>query len=212
MLAEWQKPIPRLLIFDNCEEPELLTRWRPHARRLPRAGHQPPRAIGSALGIPTLATGRAAAAESMALLREYQPDAEGAMLDAIADELGDLPLALHLAGSYLARYRHTTDAAGYLASLRQASPLAHESLQERRALAHRARPACGAHVRLQLRSARTRRPDCRPGAQLDALCGLPRPRRADSRIAGAAGAGSRSMRMRPISYGWGFSWAARSTS
>jgi Tfp pilus assembly protein PilF len=129
VLAEWQKPIPRLLIFDNCEAPDLLTRWRPQhgACRIlvtsRRADWE------TTLGIPTLAPDVLRRADSLALLREHQPDAEGALLDAIAGELGDLPLALHLAGSYLARYRHTTDASGYLAGLRRSSPLEHQSLR-----------------------------------------------------------------------------------
>jgi hypothetical protein len=27
--AEWQGPLPRLLVFDNCEDEVLLARWRP---------------------------------------------------------------------------------------------------------------------------------------------------------------------------------------
>ena len=27
--AEWQGPLPRLLVFDNCEDEALLERWRP---------------------------------------------------------------------------------------------------------------------------------------------------------------------------------------
>jgi hypothetical protein len=27
--AEWQHPTPRLLVFDNCEDEQLLTDWRP---------------------------------------------------------------------------------------------------------------------------------------------------------------------------------------
>jgi tetratricopeptide (TPR) repeat protein len=129
VLAEWQKPIPRLLIFDNCEAPDLLDRWRPRrggCRLLltsRRADWETTR------GIPTLALDVLRRAESTALLREHQPDADHALLGEIAHELGDLPLALHLAGSYLARYRHATDAAGYLASLRQAPLLGHESLR-----------------------------------------------------------------------------------
>jgi len=129
VLAEWQKPIPRLLIFDNCEAPDLLTRWRPQHGGC-RIIVTSRRADWEAtLGIPALAPDVLRRADSLALLREHQPDAEGALLDAIAGELGDLPLALHLAGSYLARYRHTTDAGSYLDSLRQASPLHHQSLQ-----------------------------------------------------------------------------------
>lgn len=129
VLAEWQKPIPRLLIFDNCEAPELIERWYPRGSgcRLlltsRRAGWD------TTLGIPTLALDVLRRTESMELLREHQPDADRALLGEIAHELGDLPLALHLAGSYLARYRHTTDAAGYLASLRHAPPLRHASLR-----------------------------------------------------------------------------------
>ncbi|MFL5658320.1 MAG: hypothetical protein ACJ8CB_29575 [Ktedonobacteraceae bacterium] len=29
VLSAWQNALPRLLIFDNCEEERLLTRWRP---------------------------------------------------------------------------------------------------------------------------------------------------------------------------------------
>ena len=49
-------------------------------------------------------------------------------LDAIANELGDLPLALHLAGSYLAQYKHTITPAVYLSEIRRLS-LQHPSLQ-----------------------------------------------------------------------------------
>jgi tetratricopeptide (TPR) repeat protein len=128
VLEEWRKPIPRLLIFDNCETPELLERWWPReggCRALltsRRAGWD------AQLGIPALALDVLRRLESLTLLKEHQPDADNGLLAEIANELGDLPLALHLAGSYLARYRHTVDAADYLASLRQA-PLSHQSLQ-----------------------------------------------------------------------------------
>jgi hypothetical protein len=45
-------------------------------------------------------------AESVALLRKHRPDLTQSEAGAIAAELGDLPLALHLAGSFLAHYRH----------------------------------------------------------------------------------------------------------
>jgi tetratricopeptide (TPR) repeat protein len=128
VLAEWQKPIPRLLIFDNCEAPELLDRWHPRGGGCRILLTSRRADWNTALGIPTLALDVLRRTESMALLREHQPDADRALLGEIAHELGDLPLALHLAGSYLSRYRHTTDAAGYLASLRHA-PLRHESLR-----------------------------------------------------------------------------------
>jgi tetratricopeptide (TPR) repeat protein len=129
VLAEWQKPIPRLLIFDNCEAPELLDRWHPRGGGCRILLTSRRADWNTALGIPTLALDVLRRTESMALLREHQPDADRALLGEIAHELGDLPLALHLAGSYLSRYRHTTGAAGYLDSLRHAPPLRHESLR-----------------------------------------------------------------------------------
>lgn len=29
VLGAWQSPLPRLLIFDNCEDEALLAQWRP---------------------------------------------------------------------------------------------------------------------------------------------------------------------------------------
>ncbi len=129
VLSEWEKPIPRLLIFDNCEAPDLLERWRPHGGGCRVLLTSRRADWETALGIAVLELDVLRRAESLALLREHQPDVDSQLLGEIAQELGELPLALHLAGSYLARYRHTTDAASYLASLRQASPLRHPSLQ-----------------------------------------------------------------------------------
>lgn len=125
--ATWEAPLPRLLIFDNCEDPDLLARWRPGSggcrvlatsRRAEWTGD-----------VRTLPLDVLARDESIALLREHRPDADQALLDAIAQEVGDLPLALHLAGSFLARYRLKVDADGYLGQLRAAALLDHHSLQ-----------------------------------------------------------------------------------
>jgi hypothetical protein len=35
----WQSAVPRLLVFDNCEEEALLDAWRPPSGGLPSAGH-----------------------------------------------------------------------------------------------------------------------------------------------------------------------------
>lgn len=130
VMAEWQKPIPRLLIFDNCESPELLARWLPQSSGC-RVLLTSRRADWEAtLGIRTLVLDVLPRADSLALLQAHQPDIDRSLLNEIAHELGDLPLALHLAGSYLARYRYTIDAASYLDSLRHTSPLSHQSLQE----------------------------------------------------------------------------------
>jgi tetratricopeptide (TPR) repeat protein len=127
----WQSPLPRLLVFDNCEDEALLARWRP-----PHGGCRvlvtSRRAQwDAALGIRVLALDVLHREESLALLYHHRPDlsADDADLDAIAAELGDLPLALHLAGSFLARYRMAISPAAYLAQLRRPDLLVHPSLQ-----------------------------------------------------------------------------------
>ena len=69
---------------------------------------------------------------SVELLRKHRPDLreDDPYLKGIALELGDLPLALHLAGRFLARYQRTAFATpvNYLAELRRPNLLAHRSL------------------------------------------------------------------------------------
>jgi hypothetical protein len=132
--AAWQSPLPRLLVFDNCEDETLLAQWRP-----PHGGCRvlvtSRRAQWEAtLGVQALPLGILQRGESLALLRHHRPDlsADEADLDAIAAELGDLPLALHLAGSFLARYRHAVTPAVYLAQLQQPDLLDHPSLEGRK--------------------------------------------------------------------------------
>jgi tetratricopeptide (TPR) repeat protein len=51
-----------------------------------------------------------------------------AELEAIAAELGDLPLALHLAGNFLAQYGHRISPSQYVQQLQEQKPLEHLSL------------------------------------------------------------------------------------
>jgi hypothetical protein len=64
------------------------------------------------------------------LLRRYRPDlaADDPGLNAIAGKLGDLPLALHLAGRYLLAYRAEVSLDDYLAELDQPALIGHASL------------------------------------------------------------------------------------
>jgi tetratricopeptide (TPR) repeat protein len=129
VMAAWQSPLPRLLIFDNCEDPELLAQWRPSSGGC-RILITSRRADWDAtLGVQALPLDVLSRRESIALLREHQPDADNEILDAIAKELGDLPLALHLAGSYMAHYRRTITPAQYLEQLRDPALLQHRSLK-----------------------------------------------------------------------------------
>jgi tetratricopeptide (TPR) repeat protein len=129
----WQSSLPRLLVFDNCEEVQLLDRWRPRsggARVLvtSRRSRWDP-----AFGVKVLPLGTLERSASLQLLRRFRPDlpAEEPALSGIAAELGDLPLALHLAGSFLARYREAPfgQPQAYLEQLRRGDLLSHPSLQ-----------------------------------------------------------------------------------
>ena len=127
----WQEPTPRLLIFDNCEEETVLEAWRPVAggcrvlvtsRRGRWAG---------TLGVMQLRLDVLSRPESMTLLRRFVPQMIDKDADAIADELGDLPLALHLAGSFLTEYSNVLTPGAYLAQLQDKKLLEHPSMQGR---------------------------------------------------------------------------------
>ncbi len=135
----WRGAEPRLLIFDNCEAPALLAAWRPAgggARVLVTSRSDDWPAGFAALAVPTLPR-----AQSVSLLREYvdaplvgaglkpAPTDAAALrgdadLDRVAAELGDLPLALTLAGSYLAD-SPSVSVGRYLDDLRRVGPLDH---------------------------------------------------------------------------------------
>jgi tetratricopeptide (TPR) repeat protein len=129
-------PVPRLLVFDNCEDEKLLAEWRPATGGCRVLVTCRRHAFSPHLGVHTLALDVLPRAESLALLRSLDRGkpldaADDAMLDAICAELGDLPLALHLAGSFLARYGAVITPAAYLAQLRSPALLEHPSLQGR---------------------------------------------------------------------------------
>lgn len=131
----WKTSLPRLLVFDNCEEEELLRRWRPPfggARILVtsrRSDWDP------TLGVKTVSLTTLTRPASLELLCRFRADlsVNDAALDGIASELGDLPLALHLAGSFLRAYRNSDHGqpTSYLDALRKAHLLAHPSLEGR---------------------------------------------------------------------------------
>ncbi len=126
----WQEPLPRLLIFDNCEEEDLLTEWLPvtggcRVLITCRRGnwsreHQ----------ITTLSLSVLSPAESVSFLQQLVPRVTDQEAAEIAAEMGHLPLALHLAGSFLRRYPQVS-AVQYLAQLRSKKLLQHPSLQGR---------------------------------------------------------------------------------
>ncbi|HVR97896.1 MAG TPA: TIR domain-containing protein [Thermoanaerobaculia bacterium] len=129
----WTRPVPRLLVFDNCEEEDLLDRWRPRtggARVLVTSRRQ---RWDLSLGVQAVPISTLPRPASLELLRKFRPDVpetDPALSD-IAAEVGDLPLALHLAGSFLERYAEAPGGqpAAYLKALREGGLLQHPSLQ-----------------------------------------------------------------------------------
>jgi len=130
--AAWQSPLPRLLIFDNCEDEQLLPQWRPRTGGCRIIVTSRRDKWNKGLVAETFAVGVLNRPESIALLRKFRPDLkeDDPALNATAKELGDLPLALHLAGSYLERYQHSANGqpVTYLAALRRPDLLDHPSL------------------------------------------------------------------------------------
>ena len=68
ILSDWQSPLPRLLVFDNCEDAHLLALWRPPSggSRLLVTSRQA--AWDPALGIQAIALEVLSRPESLALL------------------------------------------------------------------------------------------------------------------------------------------------
>jgi tetratricopeptide (TPR) repeat protein/tRNA A-37 threonylcarbamoyl transferase component Bud32 len=130
----WQDAVPRLLVFDNCEDASMFTSWRPTSGGVrvlltSRKSDWP-----RSLGVESLALEPLPRNESLALLGRYRPDLAGELLklDGLAAELGDLPLALHLAGSFLENYQGDPQLGrptGLLNELRSTHLIDHDMLQ-----------------------------------------------------------------------------------
>jgi tetratricopeptide (TPR) repeat protein len=126
----WQEHTPRLLIFDDCGDEDLLAQWLPvsggcRVLITSRRGSWSRALRLTGVSLPALAV-----PESVALLRRMVPDLDRDAAAEIAGEVGHLPLALHLAGGFLRRYPLVTPAR-YLAQLRHEGLLAHPSLRGR---------------------------------------------------------------------------------
>ena len=106
----WDEDVPRLLIFDNCDDTKDTTAEQLLAAHRPISGgcrvlvtsRRGRWSRGQALTVHPL--GAFSRPESIDLLRCYQPALGKAEAASIAKLLGDLPLALSLAGSYLEVY------------------------------------------------------------------------------------------------------------
>ncbi len=110
-------PQTRLLVFDNCEDEALLLEWRPVGgdNRIVITARR--RQWSPA--VKTLALDVLTRPESLALLKELCPSLKPEWAEAIAVELGDLPLALHLTGCYFQSYRGVVSLQSWLNELTQ---------------------------------------------------------------------------------------------
>lgn len=131
ILSIWQNPLPRLLIFDNCEDEDTLNQWCPKtgaSRVLITTRRQ---VWPLELEVTPLRVDVLERQESINLLNTYRPDIASNELDPIAHELGDLPLALSLAGGFLRTYKQAKLGVPklYLEQLQKVQILKHPSLQ-----------------------------------------------------------------------------------
>lgn len=140
VLSAWRAPVNRLLIFDNCEDEAVLAAWRPSSggcRVLvtSRRSYWDPTLVTHAVPLPVLQRDASVAllARYLAIPTDERPTTTE-VLGKIADVLGSLPLALHLAGTYIASRSPDLTPERYLAELQTAAEhgrtlLQHASLQ-----------------------------------------------------------------------------------
>jgi len=130
---EWEKAVPRLLIFDNVDSADLVNEWRPvsggcRVLITSRRTRWP-----STLGLAEVNLATLPRDKAMELLCKGRPEAledeeEAKAASAICDALGDLPLALALAGAYLESQEHDVTLSQYLEQLRQQPVLENPAL------------------------------------------------------------------------------------
>jgi tetratricopeptide (TPR) repeat protein len=129
-LAAWGRGGQRLVVLDNAEDPAVVQEWLPQLDNAAvlltaRRAEWP-----VDLGLKQHPLDTLPRSESLALLRKLADRLEAVPadeLEKLAARLGDLPLALDLAGRYLKR-RGRLSVAGYLKELAAAgSALEHES-------------------------------------------------------------------------------------
>jgi tetratricopeptide (TPR) repeat protein len=131
-LLAWVVSGPRLIVLDNAEETDILEEWMPllpQARLLLTSRR---REWPADLGLDLHPLDTLPRQESLLLLRKLapklkkNPDEE---LDPVAKRLGDLPLALDLAGRYLHDRRRLTPA-DFLQEIEDEGALEHSALKD----------------------------------------------------------------------------------
>jgi tetratricopeptide (TPR) repeat protein len=129
--AAWESDLPRLLVFDNCEDEALFAAFRPvtgGSRVLVTSRREQ---WDASLNVQPVPVGVLSITASAALLRNLNPQlpaTSDGVLRQIGEELGGLPLALHLAGSYLSEYQRVLTPQQLLADLQHAGEQAEKVL------------------------------------------------------------------------------------
>jgi len=103
-LQAWKTHPLRLIIFDNLEDPDLLADWLPRLNGLCILVTTRRQKWSPDLGVVIHPIGVLSHYHSLVLLRKLSPrlkDFGDNALEALAERLGNLPLALDLAGRYL---------------------------------------------------------------------------------------------------------------
>jgi tetratricopeptide (TPR) repeat protein len=120
VLRAWQEETPRLLVFDDCDDEDVLQEWLPAAGGAHVLVTSRRTAWDGALRATVLPVGPLSRDESTALLHRLRPDVQETApgLRQIADELEDMPLALRLAGGFLRRYRGSISLDSFLEQVR----------------------------------------------------------------------------------------------
>ncbi|MEM7798346.1 MAG: FxSxx-COOH system tetratricopeptide repeat protein [Chloroflexota bacterium] len=124
----WQEPIPRLLIFDNCEDEMVAAEWLPISGGCSVLITSRQTHWSKALPLTLFSLGALKREESILFLQKLKDNLHAKEADLVAKVVGDLPLALHLAGSFLGRYQ-TISTQAYLQQLEGDKLLAHQSFQ-----------------------------------------------------------------------------------
>ncbi len=133
--SAWASSMPRLLVFDNCEDERILEDWLPKRGgcRLILTSRRP--TWDTCLEVHTIITKPLERNDSIKLIIKHRPDIKDNDIyaDDISKELNDLPLALELAGRYLKRYKHDLNGSlqNYLIDLKSKGLLNHNSLKEK---------------------------------------------------------------------------------
>lgn len=124
----WQESVPRLLVFDNCEDDVLLANWLPVTGGCRVIVTCMQNEWARELEVTAVNLSVLDPLESILLLQRLAGHVNDSEAADISHEVGRLPLALQLAGNFLRRYQQFSPAA-YISQLQQEGLLYHPSLK-----------------------------------------------------------------------------------